>query len=148
MDSIYRRLAVEEEDEVTAYPGPICGEGATPAQLDALYGAFPGITIYADPVAKSLSGLAASDPDAALVCDDTRVREQTIRGRWAGIRDPLGEHHPIAVRLRSKLKQRPEAVPEPEPAIAGALEALGCVRVGRIVTFRGVPVPAGEAQTA
>lgn len=128
--------------------GRLDGERLMPMQADALYNALPGIMIYADPIAEAFPELVAADPDADMVTADSVVRQQGNRARWPGIRDPLGEHHPVAVKLRRALEERPDAIPEPEPAIVTALVALGCVQVACVVSYRGVPVPAGAEQIA
>lgn len=124
------------------------GERATPVQLDALYNAFAGITIYADPLSEALPALVAADPDLGMVTDGSRERERSIGARWPGVRDALHASHPVAALLRAALAERPDAVPLPDPDTVSELTSLGCVATGKIVSFNGVPVPAGEAQTA
>lgn len=133
---------------MNAPTAPMNRERLIPTQVDALYNALPGIVIYADPIAEALPEFVVADADAETVTADSVARQHSSKGRWLGVRDSIGELHPIAVNLSRALDERPNVIPEPDPTIVAALEALGCVRIGRVVKCRGVPVPAGTEQVA
>lgn len=129
---------------MNALTGPLYGERATPTMLAACYDAFPGITTHADRIASAFPGLIAAEVDAG----DMFERQHRAQSRWPGVRNPLSERHPIAAQLRAAIDLRPDVMPESDPEIVAALKSLGCIRVGRIVSYRGVPVPAGDDQIA
>lgn len=132
---------------MNAHSTPIYSERLDQAQADAFAHAFPGIMIYAHPIAKAMApGGKIFDPDAGFVTDATMNHLRAAKRRWPGIRDPLHEGHPVVVALQASLAERPGDIPEPDPEIAASLEALGCTRIGKVVHCSGVPIPAGPDQ--
>lgn len=164
MEQLRRRLAHKEEHDVNGHGGSIKGERATPPWSEALFEAFPGVAIFGDRVTARLNeddlpchgtvlgrdgdGSAGADEDNNLVSKNALARALAARTRWPGVRDPLDKQHDVALALLTALERTPGAIPDPDPMIVSALLKLGCTVEGRIVSCRGVPIPAGAAQVA
>lgn len=147
MDEICRRLAVEEEQVVTAYPGPIYAERLDKANAGAQVLAFPGIWVVGDRLKHQSGEWFDGDPDAGLVSATVLNRAAKAALRMAGVRDILVAGHPVVTGLLDKLSIDGMHVPAPDDDIVAKLEKLkGFAIDGKIVTIDGVPVPAGKAQ--
>ena len=130
--------------------GPVYADRATAADLDAEVAGFGGINVFADQVKGKVPGtLLIGDPEADMVTAATLARCIGDTTRWAGLRDAVTAVHPVAINLRIKLIARPDAVPVPNPIVVALLrEQPGFAIDGRVVTVNGVPIPAGDEQTA
>lgn len=147
MDEICRRLADEEEQVVTAYPGPVYAERLDKANAGAQVLAFPGISVIGDRLNHRSSEWFDGDPDGGLVSATVMNRAAKAPRRMAGVRDILVAGHPVVTGLLDKLATDRANVPAPENHIVARLEKLkGFAIDGKIVTIDGVPVPAGKAQ--
>lgn len=143
MDRLCRRLAVEKEDDVTAYPGLIYGEELSAARAHDLMKAFGGgILASARRALERPDGLSDDDPDASIA----HTAEAAIR--FPGLRDILVVGHPVVANLSASLAADPDVVPAPDEDVVERLSALdGYARYDKVVTIDGVPVPAGRRQT-
>lgn len=148
MDCIRRRLAVEEEDVVTACSDPIYGERLDKANAGAQVSAFPGIWVIADRLAVRWADWFDGDSDAGLVSAAVMKRAAKETQRLPGLRDILVVGHPVVTGLVEKLAADRDRIPAPDPIIVERLSQLGGFESdGLIVTVDGVPLPAGEQQT-
>lgn len=135
---------------MSVHPGSIDNGRATPAPREALLPAFGGIYLFAEKARDQLPGNPVSeDPDADMVSAAMLARCIGGTTRWAGLRDEVTACHPVALAMRIKLNARLDLVPEPDRVIVDLLrQQPGFATTDRIVTIDGVPIPAGEAQTA
>jgi hypothetical protein len=143
MDSLCRRLAVEEEDVVTAYPGLLYGEELSSASARDLMKVFGGgVLASAHRAMEQPDGLSDDDPDLGMV--------HTLDGaiRFPGLRDILVVGHPVVAGLAAALAADPAVIPVPDEDVVAHLSALdGFARDDKVITIFGVPVPAGRRQT-
>ena len=150
MDNLCRRLAVEEEDVVTAYSGPIYGEELTATTATGMVypsrGAWGGTQRLANhPCGWFTDG---ADPDAGMVSAAEMQRAAGNAIRFPGLRDILVIGHPVVDDLSAKLAANPDLIPAPEEDVVMRLSDLnGFARAGKVITIHGVPVPAGRRQT-
>lgn len=149
MEHIRQRLANEEDNIVTAYPGLIYGEELSSTRATDLLKAFQGgLWSQAGRLANRSDGLFAGDPDAGLVLAAGMERGAAAAIRFPGLRDILVVGHPVVTGLSARLEANFDLIPAPDPAVVASLSALdGFARDGKIITIHGVPVPAGQPQT-
>lgn len=129
------------------------GEQMPATMANPLGSAFSGVKVIAD---KALARLPDQEREAALADDaDAGLLSAATLDRaghpvrWPGVRDPLTASHPVVEKLVMKLAKLGEAVPAPDPVVIDRLAAIeGFAVAGRIASIHGVPVPAGEPQTA
>lgn len=148
MDRICRRLAVEEENIMNAYSGPIYAQrldkANARAQVIALTGAWEG----AGRLKQRANEWFEGDPDAGLVSATVMSRAAKAAMRMPGVRDILVVGHPKVEELKKKLAADRAHIPAPDLDIVAGLEKLkGFAFDGTIVTIDGVPLPAGKPQT-
>lgn len=143
MDSLCRRLAVEEEDVVTAYPGLLYGEELSSASARDLMKVFGGgVLASARRAMERSDGPSDDDPDERVIHDAGSTT------RFPGVRDILVAGHRVVVHLSARLAADPGAIPAPAEDVVAHLSTLdGYARDDKVITIYGVPVPAGRAQT-
>ncbi len=150
MDSLCRRLAVEEENVVTASSGPIYSEELTAATATGMVYPFRGALGGTLRLANHPGGwfTDGADPDAGMVPAAGMQRAAGNAIRFSGLRDILVIGHPVVDDLSAKLAANPDLIPAPEEDAVMRLSNLnGFARAGKVITIHGVPVPAGRQQT-
>lgn len=149
MDSLCRRLAVEEEDDVIASAGPIYAQRLDKSNAGALVSAIPGVWLIADRLKQRSSEWFDGDPDAGLVSATVMKRAEKAAARLPGARDILIVGHPVVTRLVDGLAADRARIPAADHDLVERLAKLtGFAFDGTIVTIDGVPIPAGGPQTA
>lgn len=150
MDDIRRRLAIEEEDDVTAYSGPMYGEELPTATASGMIHPFRGVWDAAQRLVNGPAGWSADglNPDTGMVPVTQMRRGARDAIRFPGIRDVLVVGHPVVEDLSAKLAADRDQIPAPEDDVVERLSPLdGYGRDGKVITIHGVPVPAGRRQT-
>jgi len=150
MDCICRRLAVEEEDIVTAYTGPIYGEELAAATATGMIYPFRGAWGATHRLAGYPGGWFKDgvDLDVGIVPAAEMQRAASDAIRFPGLRDILVIGHPVVEDLSARLAADRNLIPAPEDEVVERLSELdGFARDGKVITIHGVPVPAGRRQT-
>lgn len=150
MDELCRRLAVEEEVDVTAHYEPLYGEELNAATAGKLIRPFRGLWGATQRLASQASGWFADgpDPDAAMVPVAEMQRAARDAICFPAVRDVIVVGHTVSEELSAKLAENSDLIPAPEDDIVARLSELdGFARDGKVVTIHGVPVPAGRRQT-
>ena len=149
MEHLCRRLAVEEEEVMSAHQGPIYGERIDSQLAAALIYPFR----HAFPAADRMEGKLTpdeleGDALADLVPPETMARAARDALRFPGLRDILVVGHPVVTQLHDALDADRDRIPAPDPAIVAKLAIIdGFAIDGPIVAIGGVPLPAGKRQT-
>ena len=135
---------------MTVYTGPMLGDDADTRTADALAVALCGVLVTAAPrLAAAFPELVADDPNAGLLSPGALKEAEQAAIRMPGIRDIWVAGHPDVTRLQARLDADRARIPAPDPEIVAKLQTFDKFAIdGAIVSIDGVPLPAGEPQTA